>query len=146
MTMNNFNKSKTEVERLKALLQYNILDTDPEEEFDNITKLVAFICESPIALISLVDENRQWIKSSFGFEPKDIPRKISFCQHTILGDEVYEIEDTLENTIFKDHPFVLNGPRIRFYAGHPLTTPDGYNIGALCVVDKIPKKLSSDQN
>lgn len=145
MTMNNFNKSKTEAERLKALLQYNILDTGPEEEFDNITKLVAYICESPIALISLVDENRQWIKSSFGFEPKDIPRKISFCQHTILGDEVYEIEDTLENYIFKDHPFVLNGPRIRFYAGHPLTTPDGYNIGALCVVDKIPKKLSSDQ-
>ncbi len=145
MTVNNYNISNTEKERLKALLNYNILDTGPEEEFDNITKLVAFICETPIALISLVDENRQWIKSSFGFKPQDIPRKMSFCQHTISGKEVYEIPDTLKSGIFKENPFVANAPRIRFYAGHPLTTPEGYNIGALCVVDRIPKKLNDDQ-
>jgi PAS domain S-box-containing protein len=145
MTKNNYHISKTEQERIKALLKYNILDTCPEEEFDNITKLVAYICETPIALISLVDENRQWIKSSFGFEPRDIPRQVSFCQHTITGHEIYEISDTTESNIFKENPFVANAPKIRFYAGHPLTTPEGYNIGALCVVDKIPKKLSEDQ-
>lgn len=145
MTKNNYRSPFTEKERLKALLNYNILDTAPEEEFDNITKLIAYICQSPIALISLIDENRQWIKSSFGFEAKEAPRKLSFCQHTIQGHDTFEVVDTLESFLFKDNPMVTNGPRIRFYAGHPLTTPDGFNIGALCVVDKIPRKLSDDQ-
>ena len=145
MTVNNYKTSSTEKERLKALLNYDILESGPEVEFDNITKLVAFICDSPIALITLLDDNTQWIKSSFGFKLGDIPRKISFCQHTISGNEIYEILDTLESSIFKENPLVTNDPKIRFYAGHPLTTPEGLNIGALCVIDQIPKKLNEDQ-
>jgi PAS domain S-box-containing protein len=145
MTTSNCDILTHEKDRLKALFNYNILDTGPEEEFDNITKLLAFICESPIALISLVDQDRQWVKSSFGFNPKSIPRKVSFCQHTIKGNDILEISDTLDSPEFRQNPFVANAPNIRFFAGHPLTTPDGYNIGALCVGDSVPKKLSSDQ-
>lgn len=145
MTKNYSKIKSTEQDRLEALFKYNILDTCPEEEFDNITRLVAHVCETPIALISLIDENRQWVKSAFGFEPQEIPRQVSFCNHAISEVELFEIQDTTKNPIFNENPFVTKAPKIRYYAGHPLTTPEGHNIGTLCVVDKEPKKLSEDQ-
>lgn len=134
-----------EKERLEALMNYNVLDTFSEVEFDNITTLAAYICQVPIALISLIDEKRLWFKSGIGIDISETPREISFCQYSILGEELYEVPDALENEIFKNNPLVTGSPNFRFYAGVPLTTPDGFNIGTLCVFDKIPKKLIDEQ-
>ncbi|KEO74914.1 PAS domain-containing protein [Anditalea andensis] len=134
-----------EKERLEALLSYNVLDTFSEEEFDNITKLASFICKVPIALISFIDEKRQWHKSTFGLEGTEAPRETSFCQYTIMGDSVYEVQNTSEHEIFKNFAAVKSSPEIRFYAGTPLTTPEGENIGVLCVLDTEPKTLNEEQ-
>ena len=134
-----------ENERLEALFSYNILDTFSEEEFDNITKLASYICKVPIALISLIDDKRQWFKSRVGLDAPETPRNISFCQYAIMNNGVYEVPNTLENETFKNNPLVIGAPDIRFYAGAPLTTPEGFNIGTLCVIDRVPKKLNEDQ-
>jgi len=136
---------ENEKERLNALLNYNVLDTFSEEEFDNITKLASFICQTPIALISFIDENRQWHKSTYGLPIGETPRETTFCQYTIMGQDIYEVADTLKHNTFKDFAAVVSAPEIRFYAGAPLTTPEGLNVGVLCVLDTVPKKLNADQ-
>ncbi|WP_077921020.1 PAS domain S-box protein [Spirosoma sp. 209] len=134
-----------EKKRLEALHQYQILDTLPEKTFDRLTELASLICQTPISLLSLVDENRLWVKSYVGIETQEADRDTSFCQYTILDTILLEIEDTHLDTRFQDSPLVVNDPYLRFYAGYPLIDPDGYSLGALCVLDNAPRKLTEDQ-
>lgn len=134
-----------ELERLAALKRYNILDTLPEHAFDDATKLVSYICSVPIAHISFIDENRQWFKSEIGIGVSEVPKEISFCRYTIIESEMVEINDTFLNERFKNDPNVTGGFKVRFYAGIPLTTPDGYNIGTICAIDHVSKELNENQ-
>ncbi|WJS93199.1 ATP-binding protein [Flavobacterium johnsoniae] len=136
---------ENELQRLAALKRYNILDTLPDNAFDDATKLVSYICGVPIAHISFIDETRQWFKSEIGVGVSEVPREISFCNYTILDTKMVEINDTHLNDTFKDDPNVTGGFNVRFYAGVPLTTPDGYNIGTLCAVDHVVKELDDNQ-
>ena len=131
--------------RLSALRACNVLDTPPEEDFDDITRLAAHICGVPIAAISLVDAERQWPKSIVGFPAAEAPRDMSFCAHAILQKHVMVIPDTRADVRFADNPYVTGDADIRFYAGAPLITEDGHALGSLCVVDRIPRQLTSDQ-
>ncbi|MFL5803822.1 MAG: GAF domain-containing protein [Roseiflexaceae bacterium] len=134
-----------EAQRLAALHQYDILDTTPEEGFDDLTRLAAHICGTPIALVSLVDTNRQWFKSTLGLAELETSRDSAFCAHGILHEDVLIIPDALEDERFADNPMVTGDPHVRFYAGAPLTTPDGYTIGMLCVKDHAPRHLDPEQ-
>ncbi|MCS7338225.1 MAG: GAF domain-containing protein [Verrucomicrobiae bacterium] len=136
---------KHEQKRLKVLWEYEILDTVPGEIFDDMTDLAARICHAPIALISLVDEKRQWFMSRIGFDAKQTPRHIAFCAHAILNDDLFIVEDATKDPRFANNPLVKKSPKIRFYAGAPLVTPDGYVLGTLCVMDHVPRKLDYDQ-
>lgn len=138
-------KPKNESRRLKVLWQYDLLDTVPEEVFDDLTDLAAHICEAPIALISLVDEDRQWFKSRVGISVGETARDISFCAHAILKSDLFIVPDATKDPRFKNNPLVTGKDRVRFYAGAPLVTPDGYALGTLCVLDKKPRKLRPDQ-
>lgn len=137
-------KPKNEEERLETLRALNILDTVPEERYDRLTRLAKRLFDVPIALVSLVDENRQWFKSSMGIDVKESPREISFCGHAILGDEILEVPDATQDERFYDNPAVTNNPNIRFYAGCPLTMADGSKIGTLCLVDNHPRQLQEE--
>lgn len=143
--MNKHQPLFVEDKRLTALNKYNILDTLPEKEFDAIARLASNICKAPIALISFIDADRQWVKSRIGIDIKQISRADSFCNHTIRGDNLLEIHNVLENGTFKQNPFVINDPQIRFYAGVPLIDPNGYRLGALCVMDMIQRSLTEEQ-
>ncbi len=134
-----------EDKRLNALGTYHILDTLPEKEFDAITRLASYICKTPIALVSFIDAERQWIKSSVGTDAREMPRADAFCYHAILDDKILEISDVLEDDAFRQNPFIINDPQIRFYAGVPLIDPSGYRLGALCVMDMVPRKLADEQ-
>lgn len=134
-----------EKKRLKVLWQYDVLDTIPEALFDDLTELAARICEAPIALISLVDENRQWFKSKVGISTAETSRDISFCAHAIKQQDLFIIPDATKDKRFCRNPLVVSDPKIRFYAGAPLITPDGYALGTLCVIDKVPRELRLDQ-
>jgi len=136
---------KNEAKRIKVLWQYEVLDTVPEEVFDELTALASHICGAPIALITLVDENRQWFKSAVGVNLKETARDVSICAHTILQSDLLIIPDTMLDDRFKDNPLVTASPKIRFYAGAPLVTPDGYALGTLCVVDLVPHEMTADQ-
>jgi GAF domain-containing protein len=134
-----------EARRLKVLWQYDVLDTVPEEVFDDLTELAARICEAPIALISLVDEDRQWFKSKVGVTINETSRDISFCAHAVKQQELFIIPDATKDLRFANNPLVTSDPKIRFYAGAPLITPDGHALGTLCVIDKVPRQLRPDQ-
>ncbi len=142
---NDFPIPENELQRLAALKRYNILDTLPDHAFDDATKLVSYICGVPIAHISFIDENRQWFKSEIGIGASEVPREISFCRYTIMESKMVEINDTHLNDRFKNDPNVTGGFNVRFYAGVPLTTPDGYNIGTLCAIDHVTKELNDNQ-
>ncbi len=134
-----------ELLRLETLRRLKILDTDPEERFDRVTRLAKQIFGTPIALVSLVDADRQWFKSRQGLDAKETPRDISFCGHAILEDKVMVVEDTHSDERFADNPLVESDPGIRFYAGYPLNAPDGSKVGTLCVIDREPRQMTTEE-
>ena len=133
-----------EEQRLQGLRSLNILDTPPEERFDRLTRMAKRLLGVPIALVSLVDENRQWFKSCQGLDVSETPRDVSFCGHAILNDEPLIINNALEDKRFCDNPLVTDDPNIRFYAGYPLYVPGLGNMGTLCVIDYEPRQLDQD--
>ena len=136
---------ENEIERLRVLNEYAILDTISEKEYESITQLASYICNVPIALVSLIDQNRQWFKASVGLDASETSRKDSFCQYTIMNNHVFEVENATEHELFFDNPLVLGDPNIRFYAGAPLLNKNGFVMGSLCVIDTEPKKLNEEQ-
>lgn len=131
--------------RLNALYQYQILDTLPEEAFDDLTRLAAHICGTPITLVSLLDANRQWFKSKVGLAVSETSRDLAFCAYAILQPELLIVPDAKEDKRFADNPLVTEDPKIRFYAGAPLINPSGFSLGTLCVIDYVPRTLSPSQ-
>ena len=136
---------QNESKRLKVLWQYEVLDTVPEEVFDDLTELAARICEAPIALISLVDEKRQWFKAKVGVTISETSRELSFCAYAITQSDLFIVPDATQDKRFANNPLVTSDPKIRFYAGAPLITPDGHALGTLCVIDKVPRELRPEQ-
>jgi GAF domain-containing protein len=139
-------KPSNERDRLKALRAYELLDTDPEVAFDAVTSLAAIVFDTPIAVISLIDENRQWFKSQRGLDGVTATERcVAFCAHTILGNDILEVPDAGLDQRFADNPLVTGKPQIRFYAGMPLIDPNGMHLGTLCVIDQKSRKLTPQQ-
>lgn len=134
-----------EIKRLQTLLSYNILDTPYEEDFDELAQLIALVCDVPIAVISMIDDKRQWYKAKVGIDGNETPKEETFCQYTVLQDELLEISDALLDERVKSNPHVTSENGIRFYAGMPLKAENGSNIGTVCVVDGKPKELDNRQ-
>ena len=134
-----------EIARLNALLAYEILGTTPDPRYDDITLLASSICRTPISLVSLVDQNRQWFKSSVGLAATETPRDISFCGHAIMDTDVFVINDAFKDSRFADNPLVTGAPVVRFYAGAPLIDSEGMALGTLCVIDHVPRELDAEQ-
>ena len=134
-----------EPERLQALRSSGILDSAPERSYDQLTELAAGVCRAPIAILSLIDSDRQWFKSKLGINLSETSRDIAFCSHAILDRDVLVVPDAKADQRFADNPLVTSEPHIRFYAGAPLITPEGHALGTLCVLDYVPRQLSDQQ-
>lgn len=136
-----------ERERMKALLEYSVLDTAPEAVYDDIAHVAAGVCDTPIALIALIDGTRNWFKARVGVDDEltESPRDISFCGHAILGQDIFEVTDAAVDERFADNPLVADQPKIRYYAGAPLITPAGHRLGTICAIDVRPRRLSGAQ-
>ncbi len=134
-----------EAQRLQNLQRYRVLDTKPEPLFDDLARVAAIVCETPIALMSLVDETRQWFKASVGLGATETPREQAFCAHAIHQRTLLEVPDATADQRFEHNPLVLKDPKIRFYAGAPLTATDGTAAGTLCVIDRVPRHLRPSQ-
>lgn len=134
-----------EFQRLEKIREYRILDTEPEKRFDDLTYLASFICQTPVAMINLIDSDRQWTKSIVGASAPIVPRDISFCAYVISTDSMIIVEDATRDPRFSDNPLVTEEPKVRFYAGVPVHSVDGFALGTLCVLDRQPRKLSDQQ-
>ena len=134
-----------EAQRLAALREYHILDTAAEQAYDDLTALAAYLCHAPIAMISLVDGSRQWFKSKLGLNEQETPRDVAFCAHAILQTEPLIVRDALKDLRFSDSALVTREPHIRFYAGFPLSSREGFALGTLCAIDRRPRQLSARQ-
>ena len=132
---------QNEESRLKTLRSLSILDTPPEQRFDRLTRMAKRMFSVPIVLVSLIDEDRQWFKSSVGLSVRETGRDISFCGHSILGNDIFIIPNAVDDERFADNPLVLDDPNIRFYAGCPLRAPNGDKMGTLCIIDREPREL-----
>lgn len=137
--------AENEEQRLRILQQLNILDTIEEQAYDDLTFLAAQICGTPIALVTLVDKDRQWFKSHYGLGVQETPREVSFCGHAILSDELFLVEESDEDDRFADNPLVTGAPHVKFYAGEPLIIEEGINVGTLCVIDDHARSLNDEQ-
>ncbi|UDI95059.1 MULTISPECIES: sensor domain-containing diguanylate cyclase [unclassified Pseudomonas] len=138
-------KPANEAVRIQALQDLKLLDTAPEERFDRLTRLAKRLFNVPIALVTLVDKERQWFKSCVGLDTTETPRSVSFCGHAILRDELMLVPDAREDDRFHDNPLVTGEPNIRFYAGYPLTVPNGNKMGTLCLIDTKPRDLDDEE-
>jgi len=136
---------KNEAARVAALHKYAILDTEPEQAFDDLVLLASFICKTPIALISLVDDARQWFKSRIGISISETPREIAFCATAIQQPDIFVVPDTLNDERFRNNPLVVSEPKVRFYAGVPLIDEEGHALGTICVLDRTPREFDPDQ-
>lgn len=145
MAASGFPVPSVEEDRLDELYRYDVLDTPPEERFDRIARLAAQLFDVPIALVTIVDAQRQWLKSCFGFDRRETSRDVAFCAHTILSDDELVVEDATRDARFADNPLVTAAPQVRFYAGAPLVTPGGYRLGSLCVMDTTPRSFGETE-
>jgi diguanylate cyclase (GGDEF)-like protein len=136
----------TEDQRIAELRSLLLLDSSPEERFDRITRVAKQLFDVPIALVSLIDTDRQWFKSCFGLDTSETGRDVSFCGHAILGDDVFIVENALKDLRFSDNPLVTGGPEIRFYAGAPIAMPSGNKLGTLCIISPEIREFSPDQS
>src|SRR3981081_2003748 len=144
-SMGNPRMAMNDAERVGALQKYAILDSEPEQAFDDLTLLATYVCKTPIALISLIDGNRQWFKSKVGISATGTSRDIAFCSTAIQQPDVFVVPAALLDDRFRTNPLVMSEPNIRFYAGAPLINEDGYALGTLCVIDQTPRELAADQ-
>lgn len=139
-------EDQSEAQRVAALRSYSILDTLPEQAYDDVVRLASEICQTPMALITFVDSDRQWFKAKRGVDISETPRNVSFCSHAIATPlEIMVVPDATRDERFAENPFVTGEPNIRFYAGAPLNTPDGFSLGTLCVIDDKPRELTAQQ-
>ncbi|RYY55979.1 MAG: sensor histidine kinase [Chitinophagaceae bacterium] len=143
--MNTYPLPANEEQRLKELYSYQILDTEEEQDFTDIVELASYICNAPMSLITLIDRNRQWFKAKIGIGDSEMDRQIAICAHTIAGNGAFIVPDASKDVRFADFSTVTGDPHVRFYAGVPLVTPNGYNIGSLCVIDSKARKLPKAQ-
>ncbi|MDQ2948654.1 MAG: GAF domain-containing protein [Acidobacteriota bacterium] len=136
---------ENEEHRLEVLNRFRILDSASEKSFDEITRLAASVCDTPISLLTFIDRNRQWIKSNCGLSISETSREVAFCSHAIMHPGVFEVEDALQDDRFASNPLVTADPNIRFYAGMPLVTQTGEALGTLCVIDRKARQLTPEQ-